>query len=44
MKDEFIGYDAIALGELIKNGEIKPTELLETVIQRIERIIPKLTL
>lgn len=42
MKDEFIGYDAIALGELVRKGEIKPTELLETVINRIERINPKI--
>jgi amidase len=42
MKDEIIGYDAIALGELIRKGEIKPTELLETVIQRIEKINPKI--
>jgi len=42
MKDELIGYDAIALGELIQKGEIKPIELLELVIQRIERVNPKL--
>ncbi len=42
MKDEFIDFDAIALGELIRKGEIKPTELLEIVIQRIEKINPKL--
>jgi len=42
MKDELIGYDAIALGELILQGEIRPAELLETVIQRIERVNPKL--
>ena len=40
MKDEFIAYDAIELGELIQKGEIEPTELLETVIQRIERVNP----
>lgn len=42
MKDEFIGYDAITLGELMRKGEIKPTELLETVIQRIETSNPKI--
>jgi amidase len=42
MKDEFIGYDAIALGELVRKGEIKPAELLETVIQRIEKINPRI--
>jgi len=42
MKDELIGYDGIALGEMIRTGEIKPIELLETVIQRIERVNPRL--
>ena len=42
MADELIGYDAIALGEMIQKGEIRPTELLETIIQRIERVNPKL--
>jgi amidase len=40
MKDQFIAYDAIELGELIQKREIKPSELLETVIQRIERVNP----
>jgi len=38
MADELISYDAIALGEMIRKGKIRPTELLETVIQRIERV------
>jgi amidase len=42
MADELIEYDAIALGELIRKGEIRPVELLETTIQRIEKINPKL--
>jgi amidase len=42
MTDELTGYDALALGELIENGEVKPTELLEITIQRIERVNPKL--
>ncbi len=42
MKDGLIDYDARALGELIRKGEIKPAELLETVIQRIERINPEI--
>ena len=42
MIDEFIGYDAIALGELIRKGEITPFELLEVTIQRIEKINPQL--
>ena len=40
--DELIGYDAIGLSELISKGEITPTELLETTIQRIEKVNPKL--
>lgn len=42
MADELIGYDAIALGEMIQKGEIGPTELLEAIIKRIERVNPKL--
>ena len=42
MADEFIGYDAISLGELVRKKEVKPTELLEITIQRIEKINPKL--
>jgi len=42
MRDELFDYDAIALGELIRKGEIKPSELLESTIERIERINSKL--
>ena len=42
MQDEFVACDAIALGELIRKGEIRPTELLQIVIDRIERVNPKL--
>ena len=42
MKDELISLDAIALGELVHKKEVKPTELLEVTIQRIEKINPKL--
>ena len=42
MKDEWVACDAITLGELIRKGEIRPTELLEIVIDRIERVNPKL--
>ncbi len=42
MKDELIDFDAIAQGELVRKGEIKPAELLETVINRIEQLNPKL--
>jgi amidase len=42
MKEELAGYDAIALGELVRQGEISPVELLDVTIQRIEEINPKL--
>jgi len=42
MKDEFLDYDAMGLGELIRKGQITTIELLETVIQRIERVNPKI--
>jgi len=42
MTDQLISYDAIALGELVRKGEIKSTELLEISIQRIEKVNPKL--
>jgi len=42
MKDDLSEYDGIALGELIRRGEIKPSELLEITIERIERVNPKL--
>ena len=42
MGDELIEYDAVSLGGLIRKGEIKPIELIEITIQRIERVNPKL--
>ena len=42
MKDELIGYDGIALGRLIRKGEITPLELVEITIERIERVNPRL--
>ena len=38
--DEFLGYDAIGLSELIKNGEVTAGELVEVVIRRINTIEP----
>ncbi len=32
MTDQLISYDAIALGELVRKGELKPTELVEITI------------
>ena len=40
--EELIGYDAIALGGLIRKGEISPVELLDSTIQQIEKVNPKL--
>lgn len=42
MLDELIGYDAIAMGELIQKGEMSPIELIDITILRIENINPKL--
>ncbi|MFC1856797.1 amidase [Thermodesulfobacteriota bacterium] len=42
MTDELIGYDALGLGELIRKGEIRSVELLDIIIQRIEKINPDL--
>lgn len=40
--EELIGYDAVALGDLIHKGEITPVELLDSTIQRIEKVNPQL--
>ena len=42
MTDELSGYDAMALGEFIRKGELSPVELLEATIQRIEKVNPNL--
>ena len=42
MKDELVKYDAIGLGELIKSREIKPVELIEATIHRIEKVNPRI--
>ena len=42
MTDELLGCDAIALGELIRKGEISPVELLDITIERIEELNLKL--
>jgi len=42
MNDNLIRCDAMDLAKLIRDGEVKPTELLEITIQRIERLNPKL--
>ena len=40
MVKEFIEYDGMALAELIRKKEVKPTELLEVTVQRIEKVCP----
>lgn len=42
MPIDLIDYDAIALGGLIRKGEISSIELLDTTIQQIEEFNPKL--
>ena len=42
MKVELIEYDALGLAEMIRDGEIKSSELVEMTIERIERVNPKL--
>ncbi len=42
MKAELIEYDAIGLGEMVREREIKPSELVEMTIEQIERVNPKL--
>jgi len=41
MKAELIEYDALGLAKLIRDGEIKSSELVEMTIERIERVNPK---
>ena len=40
--DQFLNYDALALAELVRQKEVKPNELVEATIQRIERVNPQL--
>lgn len=40
--DELYSHDAIALAELIKKGELTAEELLEVVVNRVEKLNPKL--
>jgi amidase/6-aminohexanoate-cyclic-dimer hydrolase len=39
---EYESYDALGLAELIRNGEAKPSEVLEAAIARLEERNPKL--
>jgi amidase len=38
---DFEKYDGLGLAELVRRGEVKAVELLETVIERIEALNPK---
>jgi amidase len=40
--DEFAFMDATAQAELVRNREIQPIELVNTAIERIERLNPEL--
>jgi amidase len=40
--DDLMHFDALGLGELIRNGEIRPSEMVELTIRRIEQLNPKL--
>ncbi|OEU63480.1 MAG: hypothetical protein BBJ57_04715 [Desulfobacterales bacterium PC51MH44] len=42
MSDDLFKYDGVALGDLIRRGELAAPELLEMVITRIEKINPKI--
>ena len=39
---EYSNYDGLRLAELVKKKEIKPIELIEAAIERIERHNPQL--
>ncbi|UFH53842.1 amidase [Spirosoma sp. KNUC1025] len=39
--DEYVKHDATALAELVRKGDVTPTELLETAINRAESVNPK---
>jgi amidase len=40
--DEYLRYDAVGLAELVRQGQVTPSELLECAIELIERLNPKL--
>ncbi|KAA0234093.1 MAG: amidase [Actinobacteria bacterium] len=41
MSDELVRLDTIAQAELVRGGEVKPVELVEAAIERIEQINPQ---
>ncbi|MCG8471626.1 MAG: amidase, partial [Desulfobacterales bacterium] len=42
MENEYFRYDATALSEWVKTGQIHPAELLEAAIQRVEAVNPRI--
>lgn len=42
MIKEYEDYDGLALGELVKHGDVHPRELLETAIKKVETLNPQL--
>lgn len=40
--DDFAEYDAVGLADLVRNNDVAPLELVEEVIDRIERVNPTL--
>jgi amidase len=40
--DEFVDLDATSQSELVRNGDVKPIELVEAAIERIERVNPEI--
>lgn len=41
-ESEYLKLDALAMGELVRNGQVTPVELVEVAIRRIERLNPSL--
>src|SRR5947207_15776587 len=39
---DYSNYDGLGLAELVKKKKVKPSELVEAAIERIERLNPKL--
>jgi len=39
---EYESYDAVGLAELVRNGDVKPEDLLESAVTRLEELNPKL--
>ncbi|GBD85558.1 6-aminohexanoate-cyclic-dimer hydrolase [bacterium BMS3Abin02] len=39
---EYTEYDAIGLADLVRNGDVRPSELVEAAISRIEQFDPRL--